>query len=196
MLPAAEDVIAEDVIGEALPLFIGLERVFKLFVFEFSDVEPFIGVMLPGLLGVVIPALEALPGLLDVVIPALEELPLPGLLLRGTKSVADTVDEDGLIVLADASSTGAGTVVLWLLGLLFKSPMLCSAFPPAYAGRLLVVLHPVKKMPRLHAPIRPAKGILPIVLILPRVSPFTRRPNPCGSCHRPARLRRQCSLLP
>jgi hypothetical protein len=92
-----------------LPLFIGLERAFKLFVFVFIDVVPLIGVMLPGLLG--------------VVIPALEELPLLGLLLRGTKSVGDTVDEDEPSDRPEVSSKVLGTVVLWLFGFWLKSPM-------------------------------------------------------------------------
>ncbi|HEY7329332.1 MAG TPA: hypothetical protein VH592_16950 [Gemmataceae bacterium] len=104
MLPAAEDVSESEP-----PLFIGLERVFKLFVFVFIDVVPFIGVMLPGLLGVVMPALEALP--------------LTGLVLRGTKSVGDTVDEDELSDRPETSSRAPGTVVLWLFGFWLKSPI-------------------------------------------------------------------------
>jgi hypothetical protein len=179
LLAAAEDV---DVNEGELPIFIGLERVSKPFVLALNVVAPLIGVMLPELLGVVIPALEALP--------------LPGLLLRGTNSVGDTVDPGEASDLPETSSMGVGIEVLWLRGCWLKRPLLISAFPPAYTGRLLQQLHPVKKMPRLHAPIKPAKGILPIVIILPRVIPFTRRPNPGVSCHRPARLRRQCSLLP
>jgi hypothetical protein len=177
LLPAADGVNE----GE-LPLFIELETAPKLFVFAFIDVVSFMGVMLPELLGVVMPAPEVLT--------------LPGPLLRGTKPVADTVDEDEPSGPLEASSMAEGTVVLWLFGRWLRIPMPLSALPPAYAGRLLQQLHPVKNMPRLHAPIRPAKGILPIVIILPRVIPFTRRPNPSVSCHRPARLRRQCSLLP
>jgi hypothetical protein len=97
LLPAEEDVSE----GELL-LFIGLERVFKLFVFVFIDVVPFIGVILPGLLGVVMPALEALP--------------LPGLVLRGTKSVEDTVEEDEPSGLLEASSMAVGIDELWLFG--------------------------------------------------------------------------------
>lgn len=44
-------------------------------------------------------------------------------------------------------------------------PMLESAFPPAYGELvfcLLQQLHPVNSMPRVHAPIRRAKGLLPI----------------------------------
>lgn len=44
-------------------------------------------------------------------------------------------------------------------------PMLESALPPANGGLvfcLLQQLHPVISMPRVHAPIRRAKGVLPI----------------------------------
>lgn len=136
------------------PLPIELERVLGLEVFTLLiGVEPLIGVMLPELLGVVMPALEALP--------------LPALVPRGTKSVADTAEEGEPSDFPDVSSTGADTVVLWLLGRPLRIPMLDSARPPAYDGLLLQQLHPVKKMPRLHAPIRPAKGILPIVISSP-----------------------------
>jgi hypothetical protein len=159
LLPALEDIseaellpALEDVSEAELPLLVKVERALGLVVLVLVGVVPLIGVMLPELLG--------------VVMPALEELPLPAPLPRGTKSVADTLDgepED----FPDASSMGADIVVLWLFGRPLRMPMLDSALPPAYDGLLLQQLQPVKKMPRLHAPIRPAKGILPIVISSP-----------------------------
>lgn len=68
-----------------------------------------------------------------------------------------------------------------LLGVFVRdiSPMPDSAPPPMYAGLVLCLqqLHPVNSMPIPHAPIRLTKGILPIGIILPRVSPFTPRPQ-------------------
>lgn len=170
-------------IGLERLLFIGLERLSRPVVLGFIGGAPLIGVILPELLGVVMPALEV-PPLLAALLP------------RGTKSVGDTVDEGELSDFPEASSMGVSAELFWLLGRPLRTPMLDSARPPAYAGLLLAQLHPVKRMPRPHAPIRPARGILPIVIILPRVIPFAPRPNPSVSCHRPARLRRQCSLLP
>lgn len=149
MLPAPEDV------NEVRPpLAVELERAVGLDVLVFVGGVVLIGVMLPELLGVVI-------------MPVLEEPPLPALLPRGTKSVADTAEEGELSDLPDASSMGADIVVLWLFGRVLRIPMLDSALPPAYDGFLPQQLQPVKKMPRLHAPIRPAKGILPIVISSP-----------------------------
>jgi len=47
--------------------------------------------------------------------------------------------------------------------------MLLSALPPAYGAVVfrLQQLHPDNNRPRLHAPIKPVKGILPIVLPSP-----------------------------
>lgn len=111
-----------------------------------------------------------LPELLGVVIPAPVVLRLPSLLPRGTKSVLATAEEGEPSGLLTVSSTGAGIVVLWLFGRRLNIPVLVSALPPAYNGFppfRLQQLHPVKKMPIPHAPIRPAKGILPIVLSSP-----------------------------
>jgi len=72
----------------------------------------FIGVILPELLGVVMPTLE-------------------GLLLRGTKSVAGTAEEDEPIDFPPASSRGAATGEFWFLGRPLRTPMLDSARPPA-----------------------------------------------------------------
>jgi hypothetical protein len=63
-----------------LPLLIELDGALAIDVFALVGVVPLIGVMLPELLGVVMPALEALP--------------LLGLLLRGMNSPPDTVEED------------------------------------------------------------------------------------------------------
>lgn len=134
--------MTEAVCEEELLLLTGPERGPGLGVFAF------IGVILPGLLGVVIPTLE-------------------GLLLRGTKSVGDTVEDEEPIDLPPASSTGVVIDEFWLFGRPLRMPMLDSALPPAYDGRLLQQLHPVKTIPRLHAPIRPARGILPIVISSP-----------------------------
>ena len=48
-------------------------------------------------------------------------------------------------------------------------PMPASAFPPAYGVLVFCfrLLHPVNNMPRLHAPIRLSKGILPIEISSP-----------------------------
>ena len=152
------DPAPEDASEVELPLPSELERALGLDVLVFTGVVALIGVMLPELLGVVI-------------MPALEELPLPELLPRGTKSVADTLEGE-LDDFPDASSMGADTVELWFFERPLRRPMLDSAFPPAYDGLLLAQLHPVKKMLRLHALIRPAKGILPIVIS-----------SPCDSVH-------------
>jgi hypothetical protein len=105
LLPALEDVseaellpALEDVSEAELPLLINVERALGLVVLVLVGVVPLIGVMLPELLG--------------VVMPALEELPLPTLLPRGTKSVADTEEEGKPSDFPDASSMGADTVVL------------------------------------------------------------------------------------
>lgn len=110
MLPAPEDVSEAE-----LPLPIELERPLGLGVFGPEGALPLIGVMLPELLGVVMPALEELPELLP----------------RGTKSVAETAGEGEPSDFPDASSSGAEIVVLWLLGCPLRMPMLDSALPPA-----------------------------------------------------------------
>jgi hypothetical protein len=112
LLPAPKDVSEAE-----LPLPIELERPLGLVVFALAGVVSLIGVMLPGLLGVVMPALEALL--------------LPGLLLRGTKSVAETAGDGEPSDFPDASSRGADIVVLWLFGRELRMPMLDSARPPA-----------------------------------------------------------------
>lgn len=65
-------------------------------------------------------------------------------------------------------------LVLWV------RPMPLSAFPCANDARVpgLQQLHPVNSMPTAHAPIRLAKGCLPIGLSSPRVKAFTPRPIP------------------
>jgi hypothetical protein len=64
------------------------------------------------------------------------------------------------------SGGGEGFARFWL-----SRPRLPSALPPAYGGGGLlfdfVVLQPVKSMPKPHAPINVAKGILPIGLSSP-----------------------------
>lgn len=124
-----------------------------------AGVSPLIGVEVL-LMGVM------LPELLGVVMFALEAPLLPALLPRGTKSIVvpGAGELSGLLA---ALSRGADMGVFCCFGRPLRTPMLESALPPAYDGLLLQQLHPVKKMPRLHAPIRPAKGILPIVLSSP-----------------------------
>lgn len=110
-----------DGIGEAeLPLLIELERVLKFVAFALSEVAELllIGVMLPELLGVVMPALEALVLLLP-------------LLPRGMKDPPVPVEEGEIIGLPAASSRGAGIVVLWLRGRWLRRPMPLSALPAA-----------------------------------------------------------------
>ncbi len=108
----------------------------------------FIGVILPELLGVVMPTLE-------------------GLLLRGVNPSADMVEDEEPGDFPPTSSRGLMPGEFWLFGRPLRIPMLDSALPPAYDGRLLQQLHPVKTIPRLHAPIRPARGILPILVSSP-----------------------------
>lgn len=78
-------------------------------------------------------------------------------------------------------------------------PRLESAFPPAYGVLVLCLLQqlqPVNSMPIPHAPIRLAKGILPIGFSSPRVIPFTPRAAPASRGNPPAHRRPQCSLWP
>src|SRR6185437_14632324 len=83
-----------------------------------------------------------------------------------------TVSEDAPSGLLAVSSRAPEDGELGRFACPLIMPMLDSARPPAYDGRLSAVLHPVKNMSRLHAPIRPARGILPIVLS-----------SPCDSLH-------------
>jgi hypothetical protein len=130
------------------------ESVFALFAFSGSVALLFeesvalllIGVMVSELLGVIMPA--------------------PLLLLPREMEAPDSGEEGELSEFPAAASRGGGTEVLGLRGRWPKRPMPLSAFPPANACLVLFLLqqlHPVNNMPRLHALIRPAKGILPIV---------------------------------
>lgn|SRR5579875_2250097 len=150
--------------GEAeLPLPIELGMLLGLLVvapngvvellLEGKPVLPLAGVMAPLLLlGIVMS------------VPA----PLLALLPRGTKVGLDPDEAGVLIVLPAISSRGAGTLVLWFCVRWPRRPMPRSAFPPAYFGPFLSGLaHPLNKIPRPHAPIRPTKGIRAIVLSSP-----------------------------
>lgn len=115
-----------------------------------SAEPPLIGVMVAELLGAPIPA------------------PEPALLPRGMKAPVEPPEAGALRGLPSKSPMAAGTWVLWFFVRWPRRPMPLSAFPPANFGPFLSALaHPDNNRPRLHAPIRPKKGILPIALSSP-----------------------------
>jgi hypothetical protein len=80
----------------------------------------------------------------------------------------EPADEDELYGLPARLSVGAVEVFAFLERCV--KPMPESILPPAYCGlvlSLLQLLHPVNSMPILHALIKPAKGILPMIVSSP-----------------------------
>lgn len=149
--------------GDAeLPVLIGLERALRLLEEAVSGAaEPLLEVK------------EELPFIGAMVAELLSEMPAPApplleLLPRGMKPAPGPAEEGELSEPAVISSIGAGIVVLWFFGRWPKIPMPRSAFPPAKVGPFrLGLAHPLNNKPTLHAPIRPTKGILTMVLSSP-----------------------------
>lgn len=139
---------------------------------------------------------RAEPPLIDVRL--LELLGIPMLVLDAPALPLLLLPDDTKEV-ADASEAGKGREPLAMPSISafgvrerpppLKSPIPRSGFPPAYNEPpfLLLQVHPVNNMPRLHAPIRPARGILRIVLSSPCDS-FHTTPNPSVSHFWPPHL--------
>ncbi len=128
--------------------FIGLEMLLGLVM-----LAP-IGVTLLEVLGVVIVALYP-------------PRPLLPLLPREVDDMLEPVVEDEPYGLPARLSEGA--VEVFEFREREVKPMPASGLPPPY-GRVLFLLqqlHPVNSMPILHAPIKPTKGILPMIVSSP-----------------------------
>jgi hypothetical protein len=118
---------------------------------------------MPPFVGAGIPLLLKL-GLLPLPLPLMESNPPP---------VAE--DKAGGLAAAPVPET-SGLLLGALLGLVRPKPVSARRFMyDGCLGSFLQQLHPVNRIPMPHAPISPVKGILPIEISSPRVSPFPPR---------------------
>ena len=148
----------EEVSGaDAIPLFIEPGLVPVLAGLALMGEPP--NVLLP-LLGGSIPAPPPPPNVLPPLLP-----PFSG---KGSGVRPVPIEGENPLVLSATIVPAEPSELVEDFGRCVK-PMPASAFPSAYGFLVFCfrLLHPVKNMPRLHAPIRLTKGILPIEISSP-----------------------------